>query len=133
MPNRKDRIIILLAAGDAVVLALVTLVGFASHGELVSAGLKLLTTFLPLCVAWAVTAPWLGLFTPEGAAEPRQLWRPLLAAFIATPLAGWLRGLWLGADIIPTFVLVVGASSGLGLLIWRGLWALLIRRQVAHG
>lgn len=133
MQTRKDSSLIVLAAGDAVVMALVTLTGFARHGELGSAGLRLFSTFIPLCAAWAVTAPWLSLFVPDQTSDPRQLWRALLAVFIAAPLAGWLRGLWLGTAILPIFVLVLAASAGLGILIWRGLWVLLARRQVIHG
>jgi len=125
--------LVLLAAGDAVVLALITLAGFARHGELSTAGLRVFSTFIPLCVAWALVAPWLGVFKANYAADPRQLWRPLLAIFIAAPLAGWLRGFWLGAPVLPDFVLVLAAFSGLGILIWRSLWLLLTRRMGSDG
>ena len=126
-----------LILGDAAVFALVTVIGFLRHGELVGSGLRVLTTFLPLCIAWGVAAPWLGAFDLSFSAQVRSLWRPVLAMLLAAPLAGWLRGLWLGEDIPTIFVLVIGAFSALGILIWRSLWLALIRtrvsEQVQHG
>ena len=123
----------ILLVGDGAILLLVTLAGFAQHGELAGAGLRLLSTFVPLCAAWALVAPWVGAYEASNTVSLRQLWRPVLAAFLAAPMAGWLRGLWLGADIIPTFVLVIAAFTALGLLAWRAAWALWARRQVSHG
>jgi hypothetical protein len=128
-----------LILGDAVVFGLVTIAGFTRHGELGGlggAGWRLLTTFLPLCVAWGLIAPWLGAFDPSRAVQPRQLWRPLLAMALAAPMVGWLRGLWLNEAIPPVFVLVIGAFSALGIILWRSLWLLLRPRQakqVPHG
>jgi len=126
-----------LILGDVFLFGLVTVVGFSRHGELVGAGLRLLTTFLPLCAAWSLMAPWLGVFDLSRVGQPGQLWRPLLAMVLAAPMAGWLRGLWLGEAIPPVFVLVIGAFSALGILLWRGLWILLLRarlgKQVLHG
>jgi Protein of unknown function (DUF3054) len=126
-----------LILGDVVVFGLVTVAGFTSHGELGSlgslgsAGLRVLTTFLPLCAAWGLVAPWLGAFDLPRAAQPRQLWRPLLAMTLAAPMVGWLRGVWLNQAIPPVFVLVVGAFSALGILLWRSLWLWLLRPRLA--
>jgi hypothetical protein len=123
-----------LIEGDAFALALMTAVGFATHGELASAGLRMLTTFIPLCIAWALIAPWLEVYRLEIAGQPRQIWRPVLAAFLAAPLAAWLRSLLLqGTLIIPVFVLVLGATSAFAILLWRVVWLFWLRMQVKHG
>ena len=129
MQKQKTTLPLILLAGDAAILLLVTLAGFARHGELGSAGLRLLSTFVPLCAAWAVIAPFVGVYDKDHLADLWQLWRPPLAALLAAPMAGWLRGLWLGADIIPVFVLVIAGFPALGMLAWRLAWALWARRQ----
>jgi hypothetical protein len=129
MQKPKNTHPLILLAGDAAILLLVTLAGFARHGELSGAGLRLLSTFVPLCVAWALIAPWVGVYETTLSVDLRQVWRPPLAAFLAAPMAGWLRGLWLGADIIPVFVLVMAGFTGLGMLAWRAAWTLWARRQ----
>jgi hypothetical protein len=53
-----------LLVGDVLIAAILTLVGFASHNELGTAG-GLLTTFLPLLVAWLLVAPFAGLYQPK--------------------------------------------------------------------
>jgi hypothetical protein len=70
----------------------------------------------------------LGLFRQEIASDPRQLWRPALAAFFAAPLAAVLRGFVLNAPVIPIFAVVLAATSALGMLIWRTLYFFLRRR-----
>jgi hypothetical protein len=130
---QKQKNTFILLAGDAAILLLVTLAGFAQHGELGSAGLRLLSTFVPLCTAWALIAPWIGVYEKTRSADLRQLWRPPLAALLAAPMAGWLRGLWLGAGIIiPVFVLVIAGFTALGMLTWRAAYALWARRQVSR-
>ena len=137
MSSRKTQIAILMI-GDLITLALVTGLGFATHGTLGSAGFRILTTFLPLLIAWAAVAPFLGVYDPERALEARQLWRPFWAMVIAAPLAAWLRGVWLDAPILWIFVVVLGGFSALGILAWRAIYALVIARRfanpkVAHG
>lgn len=125
----RSRFLPLLIVGDLLALAIITLIGFASHGEATVAFLpRMLTTFVPLSLAWFVTAPWLGCFDPGRVRAPGQLWRPVLAMLMAAPLTGVLRAAWLGGVVLPLFVLILGASAALGMLVWRGLYALLIRR-----
>lgn len=115
-------------AGDGITLALVTLVGFARHDELGTAGFRMLSTFIPLLVAWLLVAPHLGAFDFQRLREPLQLWRPFWAMVLAAPLAGWLRGVWLNAPIIPIFVAVLGGVSALALLLWRSIyWLVFVR------
>jgi hypothetical protein len=109
-----------LLLGDVVTLAAATLIGFATHGELqASFLLRMLTTFLPLLAGWFLIAPWLGLFSPDVARDPRQLWRPPLAMLLGAPITGVLRGALLGSAVLPLFVLILGGSAGLILLLWR--------------
>lgn len=115
---------IFLALGDVLALALVTLIGFASHGEMQLSFLpRMLITFLPLCAAWFLASPWLGLFRPEVASQWRQLWRVPLGVSLTVPLAAVLRAAALGAVVLPLFVLILSATSALGLMLWRGIWA----------
>ena len=119
-----------LFLGDLLTLALVTLIGFATHGETqVDLLPRMLATFLPLTLGWCLTAPFLGLFDLQVTANPRQLWRPVLALVLAGPLAVLLRALWLNTVVIPIFGVVLSGSAGLGMLVWRALW-LVWRRRV---
>jgi len=120
----------ILVAGDVITLGLVTIFGFASHGEAETAGVRMLTTFLPLVAAWFLVAPHLRAFDMQRADDFRQLWRPFWAMVLAGPLAAWLRGVMLNAPILPIFVVVIGGISALALLIWRGLyWATAFRKR----
>ncbi len=93
--------------------------------------MRIAATFFPTLLAWLLIAPWLGLYRPEIYANGRQLWRAGWAVILAAPLAGLLRSLMLGfAPILPIFVLVLAATSALGMLIWRGIWWLVIRKKV---
>jgi hypothetical protein len=112
-----------LVLGDIIALVLITLIGFVNHNELAAFPVnRILATFLPLLAGWFLIAPWLGLFKPEIASDPRQLWRPVLAMLLAAPLTGLLRALMLNSVVIPLFVLILGGSAALGMLVWRTLW-----------
>jgi hypothetical protein len=115
-------------AGDIITLALVTLAGFARHNELETAGFRMLTTFIPLLFAWLLVAPHLRVYDSRCYNQPSQLWRPFWAMVLAAPLAGWIRGFWLAAPIIPVFVLVLGGVSSLALFAWRSLYWLVFAR-----
>ncbi len=130
-----------LLIGDLVVLTLVTVVGFASHGEATTAGLRMLTTWFPLTVAWFLIAPFYGVYEPVIASQYRQLWRPLWAMVIAGPMAAWLRSVILGlvnhnglnTPILPIFVVVLGGFSALAILAWRAIAVAFLRKNRAHG
>jgi hypothetical protein len=137
MPSRKAQISILVT-GDVITIALVTGFGFATHGTLGTAGARLLTTFIPMLLAWFAVAPFLGAYDPDRAMQLRQLWRPFWAMVLAAPLASWLRAVWLNAPILWLFVLVLGGFSALGILAWRTLYVLVVARRfpaprVTHG
>ena len=114
--------------GDIIVLGAVTVVGFASHGTAGTAGTRMLTTFVPLVIAWLLVAPFLGAYNLASVRNVRQLWRPFWAMVLAGPMAAWLRGVLLGAPIQPVFVIVLGGFSALSLLAWRTLYALVVKR-----
>lgn len=120
----------ILILGDILALAVITLIGFGTHNELIQFPIdRILATFLPLLSGWFLISPWLGLFIPEITSNPRQLWRPVLAMLLAAPLAGLLRAMMLNGVAIPLFVWILGGSAALGMLVWRGLWWLLTRSK----
>ena len=81
-----------LVAGDILALAVVTVIGFASHGETeISLVPRMLTTLIPLVVSWFLLTPWLGLFNSQITSNPKQLWRPPLAMLLAAPMTAVLR------------------------------------------
>lgn len=126
----KLRRLLPLFLGDTLALAVITVIGFASHGEVEISFLpRMLTTFLPMLAGWFLVAPWLGLFKPEFTSSLRQLWRPALAMLLAAPLTAVLRGVMLNALVLPLFVLILGASAALGMLVWRGIWCLAAARN----
>jgi flagellar biosynthesis protein FliQ len=119
----------LLISGDILAIAIVTLIGFATHNEADLSFLpRMLAAFFPVTLSWFLLAPWFGLFQPEITSNPRQLWRPVLAMLFAAPLAALLRGLILNAPIIPVFGLVLASTSALGMLIWREIYVFLKRK-----
>ena len=119
-----------LIAGDIIALAIITVIGFASHGETeISFVPRMLTTFIPLVVSWFLIAPWLGLFDAQITSESKQLWRPLLAILLAAPMTAILRATMLNAVALPLFTFILGGSAALGMLVWRGLWYLLIYQK----
>jgi hypothetical protein len=129
-PNPEKKRLAILLGGDIVTLGLVTIVGFATHGTLGTAGLRMFTTFIPAVLAWLLAAPFLGVYDVQRAAYYRQLWRPVWAMVLAGPLATWLRGVALGnAPIPPVFVAVLSGVSAMALLAWRGIYILLFGRK----
>ena len=120
----------LLILGDALALVVITLIGFGTHNELVLFPVeRIMATFLPLLAGWFLIAPWLGLFKDEITSNARQLWRPVLAMLLAAPLTGLLRAMMLNGVVIPLFVLILGGSAALGMLVWRILWWLFTRNR----
>jgi len=118
----------LLIFGDFVTIVAVTIAGFASHGTLLSAGTRILTTFIPLVLAWFLVAPFFGLYHIVTVIEIRQLWRPLYISLIIAPLAAWFRGIMLNAPILPLFIAILCASIVVGFLIWRLIFLFLYMR-----
>ena len=120
----------ILILGDILAIAILTFIGFATHGETdISYIQRMGTTFFPVLVSWFLIAPWLGLFDEQVIANPKLLWRTLLAMFFAAPLAVILRAALLHSAALPLFVLILGGSNALGMLVWRALYLLITRHK----
>jgi hypothetical protein len=120
----------ILILGDLLAIAILTIIGFATHGEAELSFLpRMAALYFPLSISWFLLAPSLGLFQREITSNPKQLWRPALAAFFAAPLAAVLRGFILNAPIIPIFAVVLAGTSALGMVIWRGLYFFFKRKS----
>lgn len=118
-----------LILGDLGALFIVTILGFYRHSELEpQSSARMLATFVPFTVAWFLIAPWLGLFEPARALDPRRSWVPALAAVFSAPLGAVLRGVWLGAPVLTVFVGVMAGVSAVVLGAWRLGYLLLVRR-----
>jgi len=119
-----------LIVGDILTLSIITVIGFASHGETdISFVPRMLITFIPLVISWFLIAPWLGLFDIQNTLNQKQLWRAPMAMLLAAPLATTLRAALLASAALPLFTLILGGSSALGMLIWRGLYLLWDKKQ----
>ena len=123
--------ILILILGDILAILIVTVIGFATHGELGTSFIgRMAAAFFPVTVSWFLLAPFLGCFDQEYTSNPKQLWRPVLAMIFAAPLAAVLRGFLLNAPIIPIFAVVLASTSAFGMLVWRGIYLLLIRKKL---
>jgi hypothetical protein len=123
----KNRYLLIL--GDSVTLGVITLIGFASHGELSVASLpRMLTTFLPLLAGWFLAAPWLGLFKLQKQ-NYSFLWRVPLTMLLSAPLTSVLRAVILNESALPLFTLILGGSTTIALWIWRCIWELINRSK----
>jgi hypothetical protein len=120
----------ILVVGDLLAIALVTLIGFATHGEAdVSFLGRMAAFYFPLSISWLLLSPALGLFQIDKASDIKQLWRPALAGLFAAPFAAMLRGFLLSAPIIPIFAAVLAATTALGMVLWRVMFLFWNRRQ----
>lgn len=125
---------ILIFIGDIIVFAIVTILGFASHDTLGTAGFRMLTTFVPVVLAWLLIAPHLSVYDIDVIIRIRGLWRPPWAMVLAAPMAAFLRGAWLGTAIIPVFVVVIGGVNALAILIWRIIFLVVVSKwDKRHG
>ncbi len=121
----------ILIAGDLVALAIVTLVGFASHGEFSLAFIgHMAAAFIPLCIGWFLLAPSLGLFDAAVLRAGSELWRPAFVMLFAGPFATLLRGIVLASPVQPAFAVVLSLASALALTLWRLIW-LSLRGRIA--
>ncbi len=119
----------ILVMGDLITIGLITVAGFASHGTLGSAGMRMLTTFAPLLVGWLAAAPAVGAYRMKDVTRLNQLWRPVWGMALGAPMAAWLRGVWLNAAIQPIFVLVLVGVSMTAILVWRIVFYFLVQSR----
>ena len=120
----------ILHTGDILAIAIVILIGFATHGETALSFLpRMGAIFIPLIISWFLLAPWFGLFQQEIISHLNQLWRPAFAILFAAPLTAVLRGLILNAPILPIFVVVLSGTLALGMTLWRAIYIFMNRRE----
>ena len=114
----------ILILGDIITLAILTFIGFATHGE---AGISFLprmaAMFFPLVLAWFVLAPWFDLFNENTTSHLNSLWRVVAVMVFVVPFASILRAGILGSAALPIFTLVLGATNSLGMLLWRFIYS----------
>jgi len=117
-----------LVSGDVITIAVLTFIGFASHGESdISFLPRMGTTFLPVLTGWFLLAPWFGIFDKEMIASPKSLWRVPLAMLLAAPLASVLRAALLKSTALPMFTLILGSSLAFGMFVWRSAHFVIIK------
>jgi hypothetical protein len=123
--NKKNILII----GDIISLAILTVIGFATHGETDTSYLpRMAAVFLPMVVGWFILIPWMGLFDEQIIANPKNLWRIILVMLFLAPLAATVRAAILGAAMLPLFPLILGSSNAIGMVVWRWLYIFIARR-----
>ena len=124
--NKRNILII----GDIITLAILTVIGFATHGETGTSFLpRMMAIFIPAPLSWFILAPMLGLFNEEAIAIPKNLWKVAFAFLYVGPLAVLLRGAWLNTSALPLFALAFSASNAVGMVIWRWLYIQIVYRK----
>lgn len=119
----------ILIIGDILAIADITIIGFVTHGETEASYLpRMGTTFFPVLIAWFLITPWFGLFEAQVITNPKNLWRVALAVLFAAPFAAVLRSVLLDDDVLPLFVLILGGSNALGMMLWRWIYILIAQR-----
>ena len=120
----------ILISGDILAFAILTVIGFATHGEAdISYLPRMAAAFFPILFAWFMLAPWFGLFEEQVILTPRSLWRIALMMLFAAPLATSLRAALLGSTALPVFTLVFAASNALGMIAWRWLYIFIAKQS----
>ena len=123
---KKKNILIL---GDIIALAILTVVGFATHGETGFSFLpRMGVIYLPMLFGWFVLSPWFGLSDEQVITNPKNLWRIILAMLFIAPLAATLRAALLGAAMLPLFPLILGGSNAIGMMAWRWIYIFIAKR-----
>ncbi len=119
----------LLIIGDVAAILVLTVVGFATHGETDASFLpRAVVMFVSHLTGWFLLAPAMGLFGVDAAREGNPLWRPALTGFFAAQFAVTMRGLLLQSDVSPLFALVLGGTAAIGMTLWRFIFAKLTRQ-----
>lgn len=124
-----------LVCGDALVALALSIAGYLTHyAGLEPFSLRWLSTFLPLCLGWAIAAGLAGLYQPSIAKRwQAAVWRAGLAGVLAAPFATMMRGLYLNAAVSPVFMIVMVANTALAMAVWRGIWAWLAGWKKLYG
>jgi len=121
----------ILILGDILMIAILTIIGFVSHGEADASFIpRMGTTFFPAVIGWFLLAPWFGLFDETVAVNSKLLWRVPLAMLIAAPLASILRSAMLGSAALPLFTLILGSTFAVGMSVWRTAYLFFMKRRL---
>lgn len=119
----------LLVLGDILAIADLTIIGFVIHGETEASYLpRMAAAYFPVLIAWFLITPWFGLFEEPVITNPKNLWRVALAVLLAAPFAAVLRSALLNTSVPPLFVLILGGSNALGMMLWRWIYILIAQR-----
>jgi hypothetical protein len=119
-----------LILGDILVIAILTFIGFATHGEAdVSFIPRMGAAFFPLLIGWFLMAPWFGLFDEQVTSNLKLLWRVLLAMLFVAPFASILRSAFLHGAALPIFTLVLGGTNALAMLVWRAIFTFIAQQN----
>ncbi len=119
----------ILILGDVLAIALLTVIGFATHGETDASYLpRMAAAFFPVVFAWFVLAPWFGLFDEGVTSNPKNLLRIVLVMLFAAPTAVILRAAWLNSAALPLFTLILGSTNALGMIVWRWIYIFIAKR-----
>ncbi|HSM23255.1 MAG TPA: DUF3054 domain-containing protein [Anaerolineaceae bacterium] len=129
MEPKTNQISSSLMIGDFATFLIVTTLGFANHNSQFDLT-RILANWIPLCLAWSMAAPLLGLWKPAQPSLISSWWRIIWAIVLSVPLAVVIRGFILNTPTIGIFVLVMIGTSTLGLLIWRLIWFLIQKKQL---
>lgn len=116
-----------LIIGDFIAFLIVTVIGFANHNSQFDL-LRILANWIPLCLAWSMSAPLLGLWTFRQPSLLKNWWKIIWGIVLSVPLAVVIRGFILNTPTIGIFVLVMIATSVAGLFVWRLLWFFLQKK-----
>ncbi len=115
--------------GDIITLAILTVTGFATHGEAGSSFLpRMAAAFFPMALGWFVLSPWLGLSDETVINDPKNLMRIPLVFLFTAPLAVILRAAILHTTGIPIFALALGSANAFGMTVWRWLYLFISKR-----
>lgn len=123
--NFRSKRLIVLIAGDFLVLLLFMWIGRTSHRFSDTGFSATLATVAPFIISWYLTTPWFGLFRAEISQKTQKLVPRLLLAWIVVgaPLALILRTLYLGRSIpggiVPIFAVIMLTGTTLSILAWR--------------
>lgn len=127
-PNALSSVLIL---GDFLAFLIVTIIGFSNHNSQFDL-LRILANWIPLCLAWSMAGPLLGLWKPDQPSLLTNWWKIIWAVVLSVPLAVVLRGFILNTPTIGIFVLVMIAFSTVGIFVWRLLWFFLQKKMIKN-
>jgi len=127
MSTKTNKPSFFLIIGDFVAFLIVTIIGFANHNSQFDL-LRILANWIPLCLAWSMVAPLLGLWTLSQPSLLKNWWKIIWGVVLCVPLAVVIRGFILNTPTIGIFVLVMIATSIVGLFVWRLLWFFLQKK-----